>query len=738
MLPLPTAVRLAADRLAAAFPPECEAQPAGNRYLDRHPTVLTSPTLPIMPAPDRFEITRDCRAYYLERLGWLLRSGGLLSEKACQALLDGVGKHYDEIVNNPQRGSFSEEARGLTSSRITLIADDELELGILLDHVTSRLFEEGATGELWKTQQRFMTLLGRLDMQRGDNPVGPRGISEGLRAMFAAADASSLDQKQNLIDCLENQLREGLPWVYGEVCNFLDQAGVATIQPGIVKPPESPRDHRDTVVRSTENAPQTLHTGLLARQSSNRDSTAASSYGASTLLSQAAIDNLLFRLEAFEQPTIVEDDFLSSNAPALEALLPGLFADQPAPVAAAPRRPLNSHELRVSPTTAEGLAIDSAAMICQTIAAAPELPEVLKTLVASLEVSIVRIAIKDASLFANAEHPCRRFINALGRAVLGLPLDVSAQHPLCQRLTAIVKTLRQDRSGGTASYVAALRELRVAIDERETAIDRAAAAYLPLFAQLDRRDQADHEVNALFARLGVEREPAEIRSFLERIWRHLLARIWLHDGPDSPAWQQHVQALDTLLWSFQPKLELADRKRMAQKLPGVLQVINVGMERMKMSPDDRTRVLDACLSRQREALRQTTAEPQPVAPVPPAKRPLPPVTTNILKAGTLVLHTLDLAAADLAQAPQPPCQPGDWLELPVAGQRCALRVCRQSRRSGRSLLLNPDLDLALAIHPQLLKQQLSAGEAIRLGQSNLFEAAATQALCESGIRGSAE
>ncbi|MDR0777112.1 MAG: DUF1631 domain-containing protein [Azonexus sp.] len=691
-----------------------------------------------MPAPDRFEITRDCRAYYLERLGWLLRSGGLLSEAACLALLDGVGKHYDEMVNNPQRGSFSEEARGLTSSRITLIADDELELGILLDHVTSRLFEEGATGELWKTQQRFMSLLGRPDMQRGDNPVGPRGISEGLRAMFAAANASSLDQKQNLIDCLENQLREGLPWVYGEVYNFLDQAGVVASQPSsVIEPSERRRAQRDPVVRSAENAPQTLRTGLLARQSGNLDIAAASSYGASTLLSQAAVDNLLFRLEAFEQPTIVEDDFLSSNAPALETLLPGLFADQPAPPAAAPRRPLNSHELRVPPTSAEGLAIDSAAMICQAIAAAPELPEVLKILVASLEISIVRIAIKDASLFTDVEHPCRLFINALGRAVLGLPLDVSAQHPLCQRLTAIVKSLRQDRSGGTASYAAALRELQIAIDERESAIDHAAAAYLPLFAQLDRRDQADHEVNALFARLGVEREAAEIRSFLERIWRHLLARIWLHDGPDSPAWQQHVQALDTLLWSFQPKPEAADRKRMAQELPSVLRVINTGMERMKMSPDDRTRVLDACLSRQREALRRTAVEPQPAAPAAPAKRPLPPVTTNILKAGTLVLHTLDLAA-DLAQAPQPPCRPSDWLELPVAGQRCALRVCRQSRYSGRSLLLNPDLDLALAIHPQLLTQQLSAGEAIRLGQCSLFEAAATRALRESGVQGGTE
>jgi|GEM_PF-3131632 len=686
-----------------------------------------------MPVPDRFELTRECRACYLQRLGWLLRSGGLLSEAACQALLDGVGKHFDEMVNNPQRGSFSEEARGLTSSRITLVDDNELELGILLDHLTSRLFEEGATGELWRAQQRVMTLLGRPGMQRADNPVSPRGISEGLRAMFAAGGASSLDQKQNLIDCLESQLREGLPWVYGEICDFLDQAGVAAI----VEPSERRRHPRDTVVRSAENAPEILRAGLFARQSGQRGIAAANAYAASTLLNQAAIDNLLFRLDAFDQPTVVEEDFPGSSASSLEALLPGLFANPLAPTVAAPRRPLNSRELHVPPASAEGLAIDAAAMICQAIAAAPELPEVLKTLVASLEVSLVRIAIKDPSLFTDAGHPCRRFINALGRAVFGLPLDISERHPLYQRLAAIAKNLRQDHSGSAASYTAALGELQAAIAEREAAIDHAAAAYQPLFAQLDRRDLANQEINALFARLEVEREPAEIRSFLERIWRHLLERIWLLDGADSPAWHQHVQALETLLRSFRPKPELADRKRMAQELPGALQVIHAGMERMKMSLDDRARVLDVCVSRQREAQRQTAAEAEPAA-APPARRPLPPVTTSILKGGTLVLHTLDLAAVDLAQTPQPPCQPGDWLDLPVTGQRCALRVCRLSRRSGRLLLLNPDLDLALAIHPLLLKQQLSAGEAIRLGQSSLFEAAASQALRQCGLQGGAE
>lgn len=677
-----------------------------------------------MPAPpDRFDLTRDCRAYYLQRLGLLLRSGGMLGERACQTTLDEIGRHYDRMVDSPQRGSFREEARGLTSSRITLVGDDELELGIRLDNLIGRLFD-GAAEALWKTHLRFITLLARPDLQRADNPVGPRGISEGLRAMFRAGEASSLEHKLDLIDRLEDLLRDGLPWVYAEINDFLEQAGIAAGQPAIISSPEAPRGSRQDAGEAAANAPLALHDGLLARLPGLDEMDSGV-----VRLSQAAIDNLLFRLEDIDRAAGAQTDFLSNSSPDLEALLPGLFTDRPA---SPPRPPLSARALGVPAASEEGLAIDAVAMIGSAIEADPELPAVLKSLIAGLQAGLIRVAIKDPSLLVDPDHPCRHFINGLGRAALGLPPDVAPEHPLCRQLAAIIAPLRADRSAAPALYAAASVQLQAAIAARDAAIDHAALAYQPLFAELDQRDQADREINWLFARLAVDQEPAEIRGFLERTWRHLLEQIWLHDGPDSTAWQQYVQAIDTLLWSFRPKPELAERKRMAQELPGVLRIINAGMERMQMAADDRARVLDACFTRQREAIRRAAADTPAPLPTAALKRPLPPVTTDTLKAGARVLHTLDLAGAEAAVPRLPPCAPGDWLAVPVAGQRCALRVCQQSSASGRSLLFNPELDLALAIHPLLLEQQLSAGEAARLDARKLFESAAAQALRESG------
>jgi hypothetical protein len=684
--------------------------------------------------PDRFEVIRDCRACYLKLLGALLRTAGVVSAGACQAVLDGVGRHYDAMTDSTRRASsFREGAQGLTSSRITLIGDDELELGIRLDNLAGRLFD-AAGPDLWRTHLRFVNLLGRPDLAKADNPVGPHGIGEGLSAMFHAVEASSLDKKLDLLDRLEGQLLDGLPTLYAALNEFLEQAGVTAAAATIITAPEAPRGGRREAANAAPNVLLALHDGLLARLNGNADRTGADHVAGATLLSPAAIDNLLFRLDDLERAASGQIDFLTSTAPDLESLIPGLFAEQSAAAIQPPRRPLNSRQLGVPAATAEGLAIDSVALICDTMLADPTLPEVLKSVLSSLQITLVKVAIRDASLFVDPAHPCRQAIDRIGQAGLGLPREVTAQHPVCARLLAIASALRS-AGAGQAACAEALAALDRLIAERHAAIDQAAAAYLPLFAQLERRDQAAGAVNALFERLPVDQEPDQIRGFLEHTWRPLLEQIWLTEGPASDTWQIHGQTIESLLWSFQPKLDGAARQALSRELPGVLRVLRNGMERMKLDAEQQAAVLDACFARQRDAIRRPAASaaaaPDAAAPLaaPPIQRPPRQVTADSLKAGVLVLRTLDLAGG--AAPPRlPACAVGDWLEISVAGARQPLRVCQRSG-SGRSLLFNPDLPLALAIHPQLLEQQLRAGEASKLGERGLFDAAAARALQET-------
>ncbi|PKO87801.1 MAG: hypothetical protein CVU18_09445 [Betaproteobacteria bacterium HGW-Betaproteobacteria-12] len=681
-------------------------------------------------APDRFEVARDCRARYLQRLDLLLRSAGLLSEMACRAVVDGIGKHYDELVSRPSRGGFREEARGLTSSRITLVGDDELELGIRLDNLTGRLFE-GAATDLWHTYLRFITLLARPELQKADNPVGPRGISEGLRAMFKAADAHTLDQQLDLVDRLEDLLLDGLPAIYREINDCLGQAGVAPAQASIVGSPEAPTKTAPPRPAETRDALVALQEDLLARTGDLAGGVTISGGDIGVaLLSQAAIDNLLFRLDDLERTVSGQRDFLTSSSPDLSSLLPELFEDTRAKPAK-PARPLNSRELGIPSATAEGLAIDSVAMLCDAILADPNLPDALKAMISSLQITLIKVAIKDHSLFTDPAHPCRQVIDRLGLALLGAPLDIPPQHPLCTQLTAVASTLRTAPSGGRAVFAEAAGRLDAIIAERSARIDSEAAAYLSLFARLEQRDQALVAIDGLFDRLAIDQEPPEIFHFLETAWRNLLEQIWLKEGPDSIAWQDHAGAAHTLLSSFQPGLDSEARKALASRLPHALKILTDGMERSNLPAAERTRLLDLFFSRQRDALRRNPVPATGEAVTPANRRPSQRVATGTLKYGNLTLHTLDFTQPHKLPPSPARCAPGDWLELTVAGQRQVLRLCRQSADSGRSLLFNPELPFALSIHPHLLAQQLGAGEASRLGVPGLFETAAMEALRES-------
>lgn len=681
--------------------------------------------MPIVP--DRFEVTRDCRTRYLQGLGLLLRSAGMLTELSCRAILDGAARHYDQMVERTSHGGFSEEANGLTASRITLVGDDELELGIRLDNLTGRLFE-GAITDLWHTYLRFITLLGRPDLQKSDNPAGPRGISEGLREMFKALGARSLDEQLDLVDRLEDLLLIGLPEIYRDLNSFLEKAGIVPAQVSIVGTPDAPRK-AEPAAEAAQEALVALQEGLLARSSDLAPTLGNSPDIGVALLSQAAIDNLLFRLDDLERATGKKSDFLTSSSPDLANLLPGLFDDQEVkpPLAS---RPLNARELGVPATTPEGLAIDSVAMVCDAILADPRLSGTLKSLISSLQISIIKLAIRDSSLFADADHPCRRVIDGLELALLGAPLDIPAQHPLCLRLTAITNELRSAPAGDRSAFAQARRQIDIVIAERNARIDSEAAAYLPLFSWLEKRDRALISIDQLFQHLAIERLPAEIFQFIERHWRPVLEQTWLKEGPDSTTWLAQAAAVHTLLVGFQNTPDGEERKGPVGPLAEALQTLNTVMERVKLPADERTRLLDLCFARQRDALRRAPL-PETGAAATPNRRPSQRVATGTLKSGKLTLHTLDFTQPHKLAARQSSCQPGDWLELTVAGERQVLRLCRQSPDSGRSLLFNPDLPLALSIHPQLLELQLRAGEANRLGEAGLFETAAIEALRES-------
>lgn len=700
---------------------------------------------------DAFETLRDCRNLYLKHLGALLHDDGSLGNGAIQVIQDATGRYFDEMVSSNRRGSFQEEAGGLTSSRITLVGEEELELGIRLDNLIARLFD-GAGETLWKLHLRFVTLLNRPGLSKNDNPLGPRGVVQGIEQMLERAGTITLDKKLDLLDRLADHLHAGLPALYAELESFLSSAGVNVAQAAIITSPEAPKKAANSGSTATGTADNStliaLQQALLARlPAAAAGSTAFISTPATTgssgippiqsgnaaaaLLSQGMIERLLFRLNELDRQRPTATPAPIAGAPSLENLIPGLF--EASTQASPQRQSINSTTLGIPAAAPEGLAIDTLGAIFEALFANPELPDALKAIISSLQITLLKAAMQDTALFTDSAHPARRLIDRMGIAMLGLPRDVPHRHPVCSRIAEIAGQLRSDYHGDLSPLQTALGEIDALIEARSLEIIKAADAYLPMLHQLDRRDESSVQVGHVIDQLLARPLPKPIREFIDQTWRRVMLRNALQGGTESTEWLEDKAAIDGLLWSFEAKPALDDRKVLATRLPMILKRLKSGMESVGLAPAAQTAFLDTCFTLQTAALRGQNPMPTSNAELSVTFNPPAPLTANPIageiEAGGRVLRTLDFPAGQAPAGRNVAGTPGDWMQIRDELEATQLAmICHRSPLGQRILFLNPDSKLALAIHPAILERQLRDGSARACGMDSLFDRAARQAL----------
>ena len=666
---------------------------------------------------DRFEVLKACRSAFLDQLTTLLRDSRLVSDAAIRAVVQGTARHFDNMQLSQRTGSFEEEARGLTSSRITLVGDDDLELEIRFDELCKRLAETTSV-PLWKTHLRFMTLLGRNDLPKTQNPVGPQGIVAGLQSLFSAAGATTLAEKNGLLDRIEAVLCEGLPVIYNNIDGMLDRAGAEAAQPNIVIANEparpAPAVANPVMAALAGQAASTSHS-----QSAGNEASSGVPATGSRLLSQAALDNLMFRLDQLERNQRNNSDFLTATSPKLEALIPGLFGDDQEyklPSLEAVR----SHELGVPAATNEGQAIDAVGGFCASAFAAPDLPDALKLLIAELQVIMVKLALKDKTLFSRTDHPLRLLIDRIGQVFNGLPTNVSRQHPLCKKLSEIVSRLKEDFGAHAKGVQLAAEAVNELLAAQLRDISGQASAYMPLLLQIDRRDKAASDIKRLLDVEDVNRLPPVLQDFFRQEWKRLLEKAWFEEGVDGPTWQALARTLSALLWSFRPKSAGEERQALARELPQVLKSFKAGMDQLGTNADTQSRVLDACFELQTRAMRPGMVNTPEGSIPPPPQRNRQQMTHGRVEAGELILHTLDFPspASDALLDKLPAA--GTWLGVQLEGMEHSLCLCHRSQISGRSLLFSPDPLIAVSIHPQVLDLRLGDGSIRRLDAPALF------------------
>lgn len=678
----------------------------------------------------------------MRRLVDILKESIIVRAPVIEAFAREIGNAHDELSTATQQDGFGLTA-GLTASRISLVGYDDLELEIRIGNIANHL-RGNERIEHWRVQLRYMTLLHQPTMTMENNPVGLEPICRGLWSICDEG-GNTLDQKLDRLDRMEEQLQLRLPDLYAELYDLLERhhvepAHIQAIQRGSGGMPLAgsssggPGSGGPGAGTSGANAlsalQQAMHQQLGADDlvpagflTGNTMGDSAGGAGnvmlnASTLI---MLNHLMERLRVLESQQI--------------SALTGNASDSTGEQQ--PLRALRSKDLDLPLGKPAAIALDTLSLIFEAIFAAPDLPDAVKAAIGRLQIPLLKLAILDASFFADTKHPARRLVNRMARAAIGLDQDTGRDHPVCINLGKLADAVRSTLETNEADLSPHLSDLEAQIAERDQSLQAMAQAYVQLVLEHENREASRSGAQDWLDKALARTAQPAVRAFLSDYWLRVMQTAFSDGGATGTSWKECDAAIEQLLWSFEPKQTPEERKTLLSLIPSLLKRINAGLDRLGVSSEERTPFLNTCFDLQTASLRS-----RPDAPILQAERPptpiIRPATSSILSVqilerdGKLVQY---LGQPTAVQSPWrtggTAWKAGDWISFHLPdGERLCGRHCWQGSPSGTVLLFNPGWGYAVALAPSLLEQQLRDGRARIVSELLLFDDAAERALSQ--------
>ncbi len=684
---------------------------------------------PSLEPQDRSAILDASREMFQHGLCEIVRQAEVGSPEWFVAFSEAIGRSHDALVKSDIEDGFAESS-DLTSSRMTLMADSDLEFDIRIGEIAKQLHDVGGR-DLWRTQTRYMTLLQKPTMTADNHPLGPETISAGLWVIARQSEGSS-ERTLALLDHLADLFNEHLPALYRRIDQLLASRGA---MPAVDTKIFGRPSNQSTAHGATSAIVDTLAALRLALAGQSRGAASTPSIGG---LEVQIEGNRLFDANAMVTLNRLLDHLtaLQKNGQTPGTASTGIAGEQTL-------NPLKADDLSLPPGGPEAVAIDTLALVFKGIFELPELPYSIKTTIAGLQIPLLKRAIIDPSLFTDGQHPARGLINRIGNAALGLPREVGHQHPVYQRIAQVCASAEQALADQNQSLDIQLAELDQLIVERDREILKAAQPLVTLIEAHEKNIYADRLTDQWLDNCLAKTTSPEIATFLDSYWRRVMIAAAKAGGN---RWQECQATAEELIWSATPKYSAEERKRLAGLASSLIKRLNAGLDSIAVTAIERRPFMNILFDLQTAALRTPTGNAPVSAPPPPvstptiaarrtAMSPNPKQTENseaqLIENEGHHVHYLGINSATRLPATlsSEHWQIGDWLRFHLANQPSSTGFCCwQSPLSGVVLLYSRQWRSALARPPAWVDAQLRAGQATVISRQALFDLAVEHAL----------
>jgi hypothetical protein len=530
------------------------------------------------------------REHYLELVQALPRDKPLFVRSFSESLRNVV--HADMQGTEPAASASGGGLRGLELMDETRVESDIEISG------AAQIIAGSAEWELRELQTFTSTLAGQKHVSTDTNPLRPLAYARAL--WDACCVVTSVPAQRGILlrtaaGVMSGQLKKA----WAAACTRLEAQGV---EPGLYRTvvlapgPVVGRTPTFDVTR-----PGALE-GLLPRMPGVGSGGGDSGHGAMPGVPQA---------RSTDGPNPAFEQALTR----LESLLRQAGGNS-AP-AAAPQ--LGEHRaalLASTPETVDRQIVELLSRLFEAVLSDARLPPAFRSVMARLQVSALRVALVDASMLDQHEHPVWRLMNRIGSAS---ETYTQTTDPRWAALLAYCESLVDEMSRAPVQDAALYRHSMARLDAfvGEQLREQQARAQ-PTMDALTHTEQRDELERKLSTRLTEQMVPMRVtpgvRRFMTGTWATVLAEVMLRHGENADTTLEYLKGTDDLLWSLRLPDHPQSRKRLLAMLPGLLQKLRAGMTLIHVPEAEQQPVLDELMAVHTEALRPgktQTPEPEP-------------------------------------------------------------------------------------------------------------------------------
>ena len=516
--------------------------------------------------------------------------------------------HVQVLEGLAEQGGGDGRAALAGAGGLALMDESRVEIDIEISRAMQRI-DTTAEWELRELQTFTSTLMGQTHVSAESNPFPPAAYASALW-QAACAVASGQVERSTLLRLSVGVAAGLLKNAWAAACTRLETQGV---EPGIYRtillaPGAAPERGPATLDASQPGAFANMLSRMPSGSGELRLGVGKVSGAADGGYRRPGVDAAG---PEFEQALARLDELLRHLAwPDAPPNVPsGAGGDAPADL------PTDSLGKRVAAHRAALVAsasnpidrqiIELLARVFDAMLADSHLPAPFLAIVARLQASALRVALRDTSMMESPQHTVWQLLDRIGEAACCHPQPSDPRSLATLQFCAeMVGDLARATAPDAALYRRALGRFDAFLAEALQVQLRAAQPTVALLEAAERREVLEqHLARRLADQMAPMRTSPSIRRFITATWARVLVDSMQRSGEDSEATRGYVKLVDELIWSVQLPDHPQSRQRLLTLLPSLLERLRSGMALIALPAPEQARVLDELMAIHAEALR---------------------------------------------------------------------------------------------------------------------------------------